>query len=221
MEENRKGPGIFYAVVGVATLVVAIIGATFAYFSATVDPNTNTVAGTTLASSNVALSVTPVYPEASEKQGKSGRMVPLDDGDLPKALTNKCLDKEGYVACQVYKVTLTNSGADAVYANATLTLSVGTISSMKWQRMTDQNTTTGNAVTDVGTATLISTNPTEELAATNGTKDLYFVVWLSNQSTDQSTTDAGQTFTGTVAANITNATGTASTQIKATFASQG
>lgn len=217
MEENRKGPGIFYAVVGVATLVVAIIGATFAYFSATVDPNTNTVAGTTLASSNVALSVTPIYPEASEKQGKSGRMVPLDDADLTKALDNKCLDKDGYVACQVYKVTLTNSGTDAVYANATLTLSVGTISSMKWQRMTDQNTTTGNAVTDVGTATLISTNPTEELAATNGTKDLYFVVWLSNQSTDQSTTDAGQTFTGTVAANITNASGTASTQIKATF----
>ena len=29
--ENRKGPGVFYAVVGVATLVVAIIGATFAY----------------------------------------------------------------------------------------------------------------------------------------------------------------------------------------------
>ena len=34
MEENRKGTGVFYAVVGVATLVVAIIGATFAYFSA-------------------------------------------------------------------------------------------------------------------------------------------------------------------------------------------
>ena len=35
-ENNRKGPGVFYAVVGVATLVVAIIGATFAYFTATV-----------------------------------------------------------------------------------------------------------------------------------------------------------------------------------------
>ena len=38
-ENNRKGPGIFYAVVGVATLVVAIIGATFAYFSATATNN--------------------------------------------------------------------------------------------------------------------------------------------------------------------------------------
>ena len=33
--ENRRGSGIFLGVIGVATLLVAIIGATFAYFSAT------------------------------------------------------------------------------------------------------------------------------------------------------------------------------------------
>ena len=31
---NENGRGIFYGVIGVATLVVAMIGATFAYFSA-------------------------------------------------------------------------------------------------------------------------------------------------------------------------------------------
>ena len=35
MENNRKGTGIFYGVIGVATLIITIIGATFAYFSAT------------------------------------------------------------------------------------------------------------------------------------------------------------------------------------------
>lgn len=35
MEENKKGANTLYAVIGIATLVVAIIGATFAYFSAT------------------------------------------------------------------------------------------------------------------------------------------------------------------------------------------
>ena len=34
MEENKKGANTLYAVIGIATLVVAIIGATFAYFSA-------------------------------------------------------------------------------------------------------------------------------------------------------------------------------------------
>ena len=37
MENN--GRGIFYGVIGVATLIVAIIGATFAYFSASITKN--------------------------------------------------------------------------------------------------------------------------------------------------------------------------------------
>ena len=37
--ENNNGRGIFYGVIGVATLVVAIIGATFAYFSASAANN--------------------------------------------------------------------------------------------------------------------------------------------------------------------------------------
>ena len=37
--ENENKKGLFYGVIGVATLIVTIIGATFAYFSATVNPN--------------------------------------------------------------------------------------------------------------------------------------------------------------------------------------
>ena len=42
MEEN-KSKGIFLGVVGVATLIVAIIGATFAYFVANAGGNTGAV----------------------------------------------------------------------------------------------------------------------------------------------------------------------------------
>ena len=38
--EKNNGSGIFYGVIGVATLIVALIGATFAYFTATQDNNT-------------------------------------------------------------------------------------------------------------------------------------------------------------------------------------
>lgn len=41
--ENRKGSGIFLGVIGVATLLVAIIGATFAYFSASAISNNDAV----------------------------------------------------------------------------------------------------------------------------------------------------------------------------------
>ena len=39
MENNNNSRGIFYGVIGVATLVVAIIGATFAFFTASVSQN--------------------------------------------------------------------------------------------------------------------------------------------------------------------------------------
>lgn len=41
--ENKKGSGIFLGVIGVATLIVAIIGATFAFFSATTNSSETAV----------------------------------------------------------------------------------------------------------------------------------------------------------------------------------
>ena len=41
--ENGKGNAIFLGIVSIATLIVAIIGATFAYFSATTESAPNAV----------------------------------------------------------------------------------------------------------------------------------------------------------------------------------
>ena len=60
--ENKNGQGIFYGVIGVATLVVAIIGATFAYFNAAATTNyVNNIEGGTLnlTGSALSISVTP------------------------------------------------------------------------------------------------------------------------------------------------------------------
>ena len=46
--ENNNGKGIFLGVVSVATLIVAIIGATFAYFSATTTVGNGVLEGQTL-----------------------------------------------------------------------------------------------------------------------------------------------------------------------------
>lgn len=66
MEENRKGTGVFYAVVGVATLVVAIIGATFAYFSASATNDTD-VTGTTAKGASLAIAITRESATGTEK----------------------------------------------------------------------------------------------------------------------------------------------------------
>ena len=71
MEENRKGTGVFYAVVGVATLVVAIIGATFAYFSASAT-NDSDVTGTTASGASLAIAISKVSAAGTEKN-----MIPM------------------------------------------------------------------------------------------------------------------------------------------------
>ena len=54
-ENHNNGRGIFYGVIGVATLVVAIIGATFAYFSASAQSGAGDIAGQTLGGSGGVL----------------------------------------------------------------------------------------------------------------------------------------------------------------------
>ena len=57
-EQKNNRRGIFYGVIGVATLVVAVVGATFAYFTATASNNT-AISGN-MASINFGLSVEKV-----------------------------------------------------------------------------------------------------------------------------------------------------------------
>ena len=70
MNNNNNGKGIFYGVIGVATLVVAIIGATFAYFAASASSANNAVSA---ASSTVsALQLNEV------KDGIKDNLIPID-----------------------------------------------------------------------------------------------------------------------------------------------
>ncbi len=72
--ENNRGQSIFLSVVGIATLLVAIVGATFAYFSITVRGNeeASSIVVTTAQLSDVFfedgdnISVTDVYPGWTE-----------------------------------------------------------------------------------------------------------------------------------------------------------
>ena len=62
--ENKRGNEIFLGIVSVATLIVAIIGATFAYFSASTESNENAV-NLGAYEFKLTLSVIPVFPEGA------------------------------------------------------------------------------------------------------------------------------------------------------------
>ena len=130
--ENSKGRGIFLGVVSVATLIVAIIGATFAWFSASVGSGENDV-NLTAYQFDAELTVDRVFPTAENASKKIIPFVPdkvLREGQENKTnnmnyalneATDKCVDSSGYLVCSLYKITVTNNGSDAIELDGTVT----------------------------------------------------------------------------------------------------
>ncbi len=213
MEENRKGPGVFYAVVGVATLVVAIIGATFAYFSASTTNKTD-VTGSTASGASLSMAITRV-----SDAGTAAKMIPMLTTDLQKGVTGteskSCIDANGNTVCQVYKITVTNGSADiGINVKGTMNLA-STAKNMKWEVLTDATTVKADGTPVAqGTDGVIVAN---QALAKTGSQDFYLVVWLEETNEAQDTDDAGKSFTGTVTFNGVNADGSESKGITAKF----
>ena len=223
-ENNGKGPGIFYAVVGVATLVVAIIGATFAYFSAS-DTKAD-ITGTTAESGGITLTVTPITDKTTKliplnlvtKQSEKDTVDQFADA-LGTTKGDSCKDSNGNTVCQVYSVYVKNKSTNAaIQVRGTLNLA-SEATNMKWQLLTNATSTTradfatvvdkgvtGNVTVGGNTGGTGAEAASQDLAA-NGEATYYVLVWLEETGAEQQTYDAGQSFTGTVTFNAVDAAG--------------
>ncbi len=120
MDGNHyNGKGLFYGVIGIATLIVAIIGATFAYFTAT-QTNDDTITGNA-ASINFGLDV----ERAETTDQTNGGLIPMSNTMVEKAVTAEtpCKDDNGNSVCQIYKITLTNQSSASMFLDGYVTLS--------------------------------------------------------------------------------------------------
>lgn len=140
MEENKKGTNTLYAVLGVATLVVAIIGATFAYFSAS--QTNNDITGSTAEAGGLVITaeqitentntnIIPLNLIPNQKANDDGGYVDADD-QFDDAMTNKCVDDLGNNICTIYKVVVSNqSKTSTVQVRGKLQLTSNT-TNMYW-----------------------------------------------------------------------------------------
>ena len=160
MEENKRGANTLYLVIGVATLVVAIIGATFAYFSASASSEGD-ITGQTSDVGN-ALSITVDKVAFNNTGAASENLVPavIDvtaDG-IAKAVNGKCVSN-GYTGCHLYKITA-NTAQDLAAANILLhSFNVDTAidkDSWKFVVFTGTEATEGEAESAVTTYTVDS-----------------------------------------------------------------
>ena len=206
--ENRKGSGIFLGVVSVATLVVAIIGATFAYFSASASSEEGAIGATAYEFNVKVTNIKMIQPGNVDNLGG---IIPMNvntqvsgKGMLLYALndaTNKCVDSNNYQVCALYEATLSNGGSKAV----TLNLAVKTdtneagsggeaFSDLTFQALTEN---TGTYSLN-GTAKTLKTAPGESVDIENVSINVpaktpeykhYFVVYL-NEPRNNEDTDA-------------------------------
>jgi len=155
--ENNNGRGIFYGVIGVATLVVAIIGATFAYFSASAASNNAINVGSTtltlaltgetrnfysdlipVATTGANLANFKAYPGLVNK-------VTTGDNQIKGRGSNSCSDEVGNSICSVYQFTIgnpsTNTSSQRVYGRLEVTEN-------KFPLMTADDVTGGSVVAE-------------------------------------------------------------------------
>lgn len=200
MNENNNGRGLFYGVIGVATLIVAIIGATFAYFSVSASITNNS----DIAGSTVNVSETTITGTLTRVTQSTVAMVPLKTEDLQKGITGEngqqCIDKNGAKVCDIYTLTINNSSDAPVSLAGDLTITATNMADLRWSLLESTTSATGATAKDVNDTVIVAN---ELLAANDGSKTYYFVIWF-NETEENQNAQAGKSYTGTVTFTAAN-----------------
>lgn len=193
-ENNNGGKGLFYGVIGVATLIVAIIGATFAWFTATAGGETKTVVKTG------TLSIE--YVSSGEGSGKV-----VDASNLKPATTDQVLaayqagdckfadDEDGATEtiCAFAKVTVKNTGTLYAHINADFNITRNEYVDNKLMHSvfkTTPETLTGSPVGSTGSTVTISS--AQQALAPQATDSFVVLLWLDQTAENN---NANKTFT--------------------------
>lgn len=200
MNENNNGRGLFYGVIGVATLIVAIIGATFAYFSVNANiTNNNGISGDTVNVSDTTITgtLTRVTPSTVS-------MVPLKTEELQNGITGEggkqCIDKNGAKVCDIYTLTIKNTSSAPVSLAGKLAITATDMADLRWSLLESTTSATGATAKEVSDTVIVAN---ELLAAGTGEKTYYFVIWFNETDADQNA-QAGKSYTGTVTFTAAN-----------------
>ena len=243
MENNGKG--IFYGVIGVATLIVAIIGATSAFFSASIDAEDDEFRGETLNLAN-ALSVSVTKVDLGG-EADSTNLVPADFGaltpsevdltDVQAALAKDCVDK-GYTGCHVWKVEATTTQAvtnASILLDLSVTANEETANKNQWGYAVYSHTTGSDPVTygDGSDATALAVVPEGKAAigalsanlvdldihnagSLEASVTYYVMVFVNNVGSSQNEVGSADNATGSYQGAVTFQAGDG--EVKASFA---
>jgi len=183
--ENKRN-NVLLTIIGVATLLVAIIGATFAYFSATggtatQEVGTGTLKVSAVSGSVVGANIKPV--DATAIASIDAKMAHADVAKLPISVNTT-----GTTISSEYNMFLTTAGVDL---NPSELLTGGKLSDVKWELV--KATTSGDATTystvktgdfTNGDVAKLQINDAAVEIANGGTTDEYQLLIYINNTND-------------------------------------
>lgn len=165
-----------------------IIGSTYAYLYI-YNENANKLTGN-LGTANIELSVERVIPNESKP------LVPLLDAALSNAIQGNggksaCIDANNNLSCEVYKITIENTGTVNLVLNTTISLTSKNSSifqNLKWRELTSPTEIKETSEIKAMAQSILDAGFTIN---SEETKIYYIAVWLSETGSDQLDTDQG------------------------------
>lgn len=203
---EKKLNKILVSVLAVILITTLTVGVTYAYLVAHDSQNITVKSASGI---NSVLTLTTVK--------ETSNMVPIMDNKIVTAIKNNCVDKNNYDVCSLYNVKLTNtSSVESLYGYVRTVSSSYTTTNLRYQIFDSSY----NAVTDVMTISNSSDGfvyfekSSSKLTVTsNGTKNYYFVIWLTDTGAEQSS-DYSKVFNGAIGFELV---GSGSGRLEANF----
>ena len=183
---KKESKIMFFSLLGVLTLITAIAGATYAYFSATAT-NNNVIKGESAYDAD-ALSL-----EVNQVSAGEGKLVPQLNSAIQKAVEGasgkgSCIDANGNTICKVYSIKITNNSNVALNVSGTLTLTATNMTNLRLTKVTGATTgfpTPTGTYNTVSTTALADTSLSSMADTANNNKTFYVVIWISETNTAQ------------------------------------
>ena len=164
MRNDNKGRDIFYGVVAIATLIVAIVGATLAYFSVTASSNEGAVNAT-------AAIVSIEYNDGQQVTAQADQLIPatfevvqkvyekeiIESGleATDEVFANACIDSNSRQVCSAYRFTIRSDAERTITATLNnehngftyLSYALYDVTNKKWLPLTEDGSTYDLALT--------------------------------------------------------------------------
>ena len=190
-----------YIILLLIIFMFLVTGTTYSYLA--YNYQNNSVIKGQVVSVNVDLNVELVV-------GSNKGMVPMKDEGLADALKgtggeSACVDANGNLSCQVYKITLTNKGSKIKNLKGIISLynkdDDSHYENLKWRELSNETTVKeGSKINGMANSTLM-----RDLTLSSGeTKDYYIAVYVQESDYEQNYYSDGGRFSGTVTVKTPN-----------------